>query len=331
MKQRNASHIPLRDKCLQIKSGNFDFISSVTKVNYDSNFTLSVAVNEQILYYIAEYGSKEELIKFYVKHSLWKQTFDTFLNDSSCLNNVNLFVKEIFIPAVKSAQISELLKALKSADPILSRIWKCLLVTCKYLNNNSLFNALHILQVFMGDYLRAAITQINCFYINPPAVDYVELYSRVEHLHRAVQYCSDYLLFESNRRSGCLLMDKSDVTKQIRTLNLQIDITNKFNESKIKGFLPIDVMSDANVTKDIRSPPTLLDHSKARRTELAALVIINFGSTIAEGFTVARQIIKVIIICVFLCLFCYYLLIEMFYFRITIWTLLKCIACPDEH
>jgi zinc finger FYVE domain-containing protein 26 len=198
------------------------------------------------------------------------------------------------MPAVKRGFLSALLYDLKVTDPALNRIWRCLLATCKYLNNNNMYHILHVLQVFMGDYLRAAITQINCFYLNPPASDYMELNARIEHLQTARQHCMDFLnLSPGSYRSGCLVMENEDVMKQMQTLDLQIDITMKFNDKQIKGFLPSDVSSDPFGGED-RSPPTILDHSKARKTELTALVTICYGNSIVEGFNVAQKIIKVL-------------------------------------
>jgi len=294
-KHKYSANSSVREKCMQIKKGKINSNEpNSSKISSETNEFSSInpKVYNEMMYYLEEYGNKEDMIKFHAKHSMWKQAIDLLLNEFSNLNNNNIFIKELFMPAVKRGALSSFLSALKMSDPVLNRVWKCLLATCKYLNNNNMYHVLHVLQVFMGDFLRAAITQINCFYLSPPASDYMELNSRIEHLQQAKQHCRDFLhLSPGDYRSGCLVMEKDDVTKQMRTLNLQIDITMKFNEKQIKGFLPIAVTNSNE--KDYRNPPTILDHSKARKTELTALVTICYGSQIVEGFTVAQMIIKV--------------------------------------
>jgi zinc finger FYVE domain-containing protein 26 len=294
-KHKYSNNISIRDECIQIKTGKFNAngINS-RKNNSETNDLLSInpKVYKEMIYYLEEYGNKEDIIKFHAKHSMWRKAIDILLKESSNLNINNIFIRELFMPAVKRGDLSALLNVLKVTDPALNRIWRCLLATCKYLNNNNMYVVLHVLQVFMGDYLRAAITQINCFFLNPPASDYMELNSRIEHLQTAKQHCTDFLnLSPGSYRSGCLVMEKEDVRKQIRTLNLQIDITMRFNAKQIKGFLPSDVSSDP--FGEDRSPPTILDHNKARKTELTALVTICYGNSIAEGFNIAQMIIKV--------------------------------------
>ena len=203
-------------------------------------------------------------------------------------------MKELFLSSVKRGFLSTFLREIKSCDPALSHVWKYLLAACKYLSANCMFHVLHVLQVFMGDHLRAAITQINWFFLTPTASDYSELYSRLENLQSAKQHCTDFLATSPNdRRTGCLIMEKEEVMRQLRSLNIQIDITNRFHENRIKGFLPIGVYSPDDSSHQMKNPSTILDHNKSRKTELAALVTISYGKTIAEGFSVSQIIVKV--------------------------------------
>ncbi|CAG2121128.1 unnamed protein product, partial [Medioppia subpectinata] len=119
----------------------------------------------------------------------------------------------------------------------------------------------------------------------------MELFARIECLQTAKQHCNDFLNLNLNDyRNGCLIMERDSVMRQIRALNIQIDITIRFNQKRIKGFLPNDVISDT--AKAHNTPPTILDHNKARVTELTALTIISYGSQIAEGFSISQMMIK---------------------------------------
>ena len=92
------------------------------------------------------------------------------------------------------------------------------------------------------------------------------------------------------------------MVKQIRIINIQIEITNKFYERNIQASqsffddLDIGVLENGNDSGSVdQSPPTLLDHNIAGKTQLAALILVEGGSTIPDGFSLTQQIIKVCI------------------------------------
>ena len=306
-KRKYWANTSLRDECLHIKKGKpktRDVAnSSSNRLLADNSSELQTKnpkVFEEIMYYLREYGTNEDIIKFYVKQSMFKKAITLFLNDSNCYTN-NFFMKELFMASVKRGYLSSFLRELKVCDPVLTRVWKYLLALCKYLSAAHMFHVLHVVQVFMGDHLRAAITQINCFFLIPTPSDYFELHSRLHNLQAAKQHCTDFLsMSATNYRNGCLIMERDEVMRQLRSLNIQIDITVRFNDNQIKGFLPKGVYTvDAEPT-EVHSPAqplcTILDHNKARKTELAALVTISYGPQIADGFAVSQMIIKVLVL-----------------------------------
>ncbi|RWS20054.1 zinc finger FYVE domain-containing protein 26-like protein [Leptotrombidium deliense] len=87
-------------------------------------------------------------------------------------------------------------------------------------------------------------------------------------------------------------MSANDVLNQIRTIDMQIEISAKFHERHVNGYEELRLELQDIDSKYSRSPPTLLDHSKARKTLLAALVAVESGATIIEGYTLSQQIIK---------------------------------------
>ncbi|XP_054154395.1 zinc finger FYVE domain-containing protein 26 homolog [Oppia nitens] len=295
-KRKYWSNSTVRERCHQITKGKInpnDGSNSSRFYNEDNDLqTKNPKVFIEIMYYLQEYGNSEDTIKFFSKNSMWKQAFRAFLNyANNC--STNMFIKELFMVSLRKGSLSTFLRDLKTCDSGLKHSWRFLLSTCKYLSSNSMFHVLHVLQVFMGDHLRAAITQINWFFLSPPAADYMEMNLRVIHLYTAKQHCKDYLSINPNDyRNGCLIMEKEEVMKQIRVLNLQIDITNVFNERRIKGFLPNEVYSAKEFDIGFHSPPTILDHNKARKVQLTALTAISYGSQIAEGFSISQMIIK---------------------------------------
>ena len=244
LKRKYWSDTSLSDDCLQIKRGKFNSNETIgSKFYIDSNDlqTKNPKIFSEVMYYLEEYGTNEDVIKFYIKNSVFKSAITLFLNNCNSFSN-NFFMKEMFMSSVKRGFLSQFLRDLKSCDPALSRVWKYLLVVCKYLSANHMF---HFLSLNRSDY-----------------------------------------------RSGCLIMDKEEVMRQLRSLNIQIDITIRFHEKRIKGFLPNAVYS-ADESRELKNPPTILDHNKSRKTQMAALVAITYGQQISEGFSVSQIIIKV--------------------------------------
>ena len=149
---------------------------------------------------------------------------------------------------------------------------------------------------------------------------------------QAKENCRQYIVSGAELNKGCLRIPKEDVLRQIHTLNLQMEITAKFYDMGVKGYLTNDHLildeqqqqqaggsvsspisagspttssgSGGNEIEQFREfvnsstsvkkePLTLLTDSKTKKTYLAALVAIESSSTITEGFDLAQQIIKV--------------------------------------
>lgn len=150
---------------------------------------------------------------------------------------------------------------------------------------------------------------------------------------QAKENCRQYIVSGSELNKGCLRIPKEDVLKQIHTLNMQMEITAKFYDMGVKGYLTNDhlILDEqqqqqqaggstsspstsagsptsngsgnneieqfrefANSSSSVKKEPlTLLTDSKTKKTYLAALVAIESSSTISEGFDLAQQIIKV--------------------------------------
>lgn len=159
---------------------------------------------------------------------------------------------------------------------------------------------------------------------------------------QAKEHCRQYIVSGPELNKGCLRIPKEDVLKQIHTLNMQMEITAKFYDMGVKGYLTNDYLildeqqqqtagssptagsvspttaaasssSSGNEIEQFREfvnssssvkkePLTLLTDSKTKKTYLAALVAIESSPTITEGFDLAQQIIKVKSFFLFVCL-----------------------------
>ena len=323
--------------------------------------TLPSVLVDECLYYLKLYGSKEDHIRFHIKFGSIKGALELFLNDgvgsgfanvASNQQLINIFINDLLMDSLKKSYLNKLLQLIKSMDLNLVKSWKYLIASCRHLSNMNLYHTLHTLQVFMSDHVRASITQVNHFFLFKPYKDYATLHSRLDNLVIArdhlKNYLSNYLEKDSHLHPGSLQLSPEKVKKQIRIINLQIEITNCFKNRKVNGFLPFvfepDVNSSLNnsmtgsvsmsspqmvnyqsmtnsmsmspntrtsvtspdhsLTRSVNMtrsmsvvsggsststsntvPLTLLDESKGRRTQLAALVAVEAGSTIADGFS----------------------------------------------
>ncbi|OTF81702.1 hypothetical protein BLA29_004671, partial [Euroglyphus maynei] len=277
----SLTSISIKDKCSRIIFGQFDFFTDTPTLSSSSKINISTLVNHQlkprilqeIVYYLETYGSKDDQLNFYVSHFYWKEAIDSFLHTqpSSSVetksNMVNNFLEKIFIPAQVNGHLSELFAAIRIVDPKQQQLGSSLIHICKYLNRNESFHTLYRLQVFMNDYLRAAITQINHFFLSPSLLfanfgqtsstndlnSFELLFHRITHLEKARDYCNMYLhnIDFIRLKRGCLSVDKKDVYKQIRLIELQIDILRRFWRRKIH--FPVTIMIKSDNVDDLEN------------------------------------------------------------------------------
>jgi len=301
----------LKDRCKLIKQGKSNSLINVDIATSEDVNLLPSSLFQHAMYFLDNYGSSEDYIRFYIRFKMYKQAIQLFLNETSKFDTFSsIFVNEFFLPSINNNTLDKILNQLNLIDPTLNKSWRYLIAVCKYLSTNKFYSILYKVQLFMRDYIRAAMTKITYFYLNPPPSDYIQLFHRNDFLMQAKDHCRQFIVNEQEINKGCLRIPKEDVLKQIHTLNMQMDITSKFYEMGVKGYLTNDhlileeqqsnneqqneqfkefVSSSSSVKKE---PLTLLSDSKTKKTYLAALVAVESSSTIAEGFDLAIQIIK---------------------------------------
>ncbi|KAJ6217183.1 hypothetical protein RDWZM_008340 [Blomia tropicalis] len=256
-----------KEKCMQIMSGKYSFIQDhsttsqpvatapTTTTSSPTNCHLKPRIFQEIVYYFKEYGTPEDLLHFYVDHYYWKEAVDHFIvtipnNDQ----HINSFLIDLFLPSQTKGSLSSLFTAIRQCDPQLNILWPSLIATCKYLAKNELYNSLYRLQIFMNDYLRAAITQINYFFLHQSSdVDYTDnllesnstelnlnsfdlLYGRIGFLEKARDSCNMYLHnmeYVTQTKPGSLHVTRKDVIKQIRLIETQIEVLKRFKLKRV--------------------------------------------------------------------------------------------------
>ena len=320
---RFNSILSLKERVEQIKKGKLNQVVQKEARSVQSTSDPNV-LPKQLLdeahHYLSVYGSKEDSIRFYTKFGLWKNALDIFLSEGNPSSLSNCFIQDFLLLSMKKSCFAKILQLMKSSDPTLGKTYKYLIPSCKYFAKLNFFNVLHSLQVFMNDYLRAAITQVTHFYLEKPYTSYTQLKTRTSHLITAKNHLTSYLNQSSHLKNNQFILHQNEVQvkKNIRTINHQLQMTKAFSERAVDGFLPFNFDDNSSLVEspitssfsasgifdrsmslestaltDIKSYPlTLLDDSKSRKTQLAALVVVEFGPKIADGFSLAQQLIQ---------------------------------------
>lgn len=288
----------LRDRCRAITSGQApSLVKKISVPDGQDECTLHPDLIEEGVYYLENFGSKEDTVRFYVRFGHYKQAINVFLDDRNSRNFLNIFVTRLLLPVIKCGNFKKLMNLTTTIDPTFNKTWKFWIYACKYFSNNNHFHILHTIQVFMGDYIRAAMTQIS-FFLTPKATDYGQLYSRIDNLLMAKQHCQYFLANQDRINKGCLVFAKEEVQKQIQVIDMQIEITKRFYNKKItlpKALVSLQETSENNGSKisDSSLPhvPTILDDSILSKTQIAVMVLLEYESSISDSFSIARQII----------------------------------------
>uniref|UniRef100_A0A6B0VG40 Putative zinc finger protein n=1 Tax=Ixodes ricinus TaxID=34613 RepID=A0A6B0VG40_IXORI len=248
------------------------------------------AVYSECRNYLELYGSHRSMLSFMFKHGRTTQALEYYL-DKGC--EAELFLEELLEPACRHGLLEPFLGQLRGLDPTLGRWWSTLLACCRSLGRRGSIHTLHRLQLFMEDYLRAAVTSIQ-FFERPPTSSYCELHGRLRHLAEARSHLETYLAkyntWEGHRAlwpgTQVLAMAPKEVNRNVSIVNLQMDVTRFLNARELdQGVLlrPVDAPSDWR-------PPTLFGDT-SDKMDLACLVLIN-GSNVEEGFGAAFRIIQ---------------------------------------
>lgn len=340
----NQQPVSIKEKCAQIMAGQFEFLcdktsllqtqtsSQVNSALLQNRSHLNPRIFQEIVYYLKQYGSPEDLLHFYVNHLYWKEAVEYFtaMNRESPAESTtcNSFLTDLFLAAQVKGALGALFAAIRQVDPQFALLWSSLITTCKYLAKNEFYNSLYRVQIFMQDYLRAAITQINCFFLSqshddtanlPAGVDvnsFELLHRRVNHLEKARDNCNMYLhnIEYINLKPGCLHVEKKGVLKQIRLIETQIEILKRFKLKKVSYPLTSLLTNDDEQPTDqslsgrllwafqrelsitltkLPYPPTLLEHDVVRKSQITALLILYFCDNLEEGFRYSLRIIQV--------------------------------------
>ena len=166
----------LTDRCKLIRQGKCNSLINVDLTMCEESHMLPNALYQHAIYFLENYGSSEDYVRFYIKFKMHKQAIQLFLSEIAKFDAFSsIFVNEFFLPSINNGTLDKILNQLNLIDPTLNKSWRYLIAVCKYLSANKFYSILHKVQLFMRDYIRAAMTKITYFYLSPPPSDYVQL------------------------------------------------------------------------------------------------------------------------------------------------------------
>ncbi|XP_043271458.1 uncharacterized protein Sptz [Venturia canescens] len=258
---------------------------------------------QESLYYLLMYGSFNSILGFFIKHSEYEKCLAYILENEV---EPELFMNCVFLSCVKNGCMMNLCESMRSKDPSLGVFKKYLLYTCHSLERKQLLHTLHQLQLFMKDYVRAAMTCIR-FYITD-ATSYEDLCSRTQLLVEAQKHLESELQIEtfgkkrrksvtsshSGQNNLTLEMDPIEIDRHINTISRQMEIAKFLSNREQEGKSVSEFMNKLSYmdseSSNTRTVPTLFGNQQ-EKSYLAVLAIL-CGRDVEEGFGIAFRIMQ---------------------------------------
>ncbi|XP_072171552.1 uncharacterized protein [Diadema setosum] len=298
-----------------------DFISIVPKTTPDMDTSLENLALKECLHYIQTYGSHLTTVQFLMRHGKMTTAINHLLQEQ-CPSE--LFVEAVLVPCIKEGQFAQLQDAMLKVDPTLVRWHPHLTASCRHIKRLGWSRVLYQLQLFMKDFVRAAMTCIKFFQTG--ATSYSALFERLHHVQRAKDHLRAVMedkqwgsvprpaAMGSSPRSMSaagsqanirFTLSPSELTKHMNTISLQIEVTTFLHRALGKNSLmpPTPPTQTSATPTSARRPsdvggggtpppavPTLFGNS----TDKAEVVhkVLLAGSTVADGFQLAFKIIQ---------------------------------------
>lgn len=338
IKKRKSFLVKEKPKFISYATSSSSSLSSNTqKVPSQLRSVISKpTINVECAYYLNEYGTVQDRVKFYVNNSLWQDAVDALLHKSSQVNLDKFFIGEVVRYCTTTGHFGDLVESFLRSDPdikISSIYFKAIYNFCI---RNRRYNLLYYVQSTIGDYIAAAQTQINNFFLRKPVASYRELNQRLCNLINARNNYENYLdklkLKQQNKsrkppigllkqqnespqqqpQSLFIHMLVNEVKKQLKIIDQQVEITRNFAINEVVGCvngIEINFDNQTNIVREENKsnhdsdelPVTLFEKSSERKTFLAALVLFYFDPSCSSyfsknGLDLANQLIDVSIV-----------------------------------
>ncbi|XP_044744679.1 zinc finger FYVE domain-containing protein 26 [Coccinella septempunctata] len=296
-----------------ISSGKYYFPTDrKVQISYATNRPIvdTVFYNECI-FYLSRYGSHQSLLDFYIRHGELDQALQYILGNNM---GSDIFI-EIYMNCLKDGLVNVLQENIAKIDSTLD-VWKHYLhQLCRHLEQQNFLHSLYQLQLFMGDFMRAAITCIKFYQENTKT--FSDLARKNKFLHKAEEhikqmheqdewvevtsvgkYNSNSLdVYEEKLLANPSIVMKPNYKNSMTYLNIiwsQNEVASFLADCEAAGRNPINILStilpDDNDSDSDRSIPTLFG-SYMDKIRLAILILVT-SNEIKSGFKIVARLIS---------------------------------------
>ncbi|XP_045461225.1 zinc finger FYVE domain-containing protein 26 [Harmonia axyridis] len=321
-KVMNQSYLIQKDPAVSIlnKLRNLDYIASgkyyfptdrKVQISYATNRPIvdTVFYNECI-FYLSRYGSHQSLLDFYIRHGELDQALQYILGNNM---GSDVFI-EIYMNCLKDGLVNVLQENIAKIDSTLD-VWKHYLhQLCRHLEQQKFLNSLYQLQLFMGDFMRAAITCIR-FY-QEDTKNFSDLARKNKFLHKAEEHIKQMHeqdewievtsvskhntntldVYEEKLLANPSIVMKPNYKNSMMYLNIiwsQNEVASFLADCEAAGMDPINILStilpDDNDSESNKSIPTLFG-SYMDKIRLAILILVT-SDDIQFGFKIVARLL----------------------------------------
>ncbi|XP_075222931.1 zinc finger FYVE-type containing 26 spastizin [Lycorma delicatula] len=220
----------------------------VVKIKENTSKKLDDHVYKECMYYLNRYGTHSQNLNFLMIHADIQKVLDYFRRTSI---ETEYFVENIYLPCLRNGHVAALYEAMLSIDPKLFT-WKDELKSlCAWCEKRGMLNVLYQVQLWMCDYVRAAMTCTRFYLFG--ARCYRDLISNVRYLHDAITNLKHADNFQKEGSKNKIppghdirmKLDKVELNRHINTIQLQIEITDFFAKDDACGRIaPVTLFSD---------------------------------------------------------------------------------------
>ncbi|XP_066995944.2 uncharacterized protein Sptz [Anabrus simplex] len=245
--------------------------------------------------YLTTYGSHAGIVAFYLSHDDLPAALQHIQQQKV---DVDTFLETVYLPCLVQGNTSTLQQEMSQMDSSLD-IWKSYLChVCHHFERKGHLNVLYQLQLFMQDYVRAAMTCIRFYQYE--ARTYSDLAAKINFLNLAQSHLEKELGaslwgvkggqdFEASTLK--MKLDPREVDRHINTILRQIEVTKFLSTCEQQQRPVLEILRDLFPdSADAQHIPTLFGKSM-ERGQLAVLAIL-CGKNVEEGFGIAVRIIQ---------------------------------------
>ncbi|KAL3287111.1 hypothetical protein HHI36_001592 [Cryptolaemus montrouzieri] len=265
----------------------------------------------ECIFYLSRYGSHQSLLEFYLKHCELDQALQYVVDNNM---GSELFI-DIYMRCLKDGLVNILQENIAKIDSTLD-LWKNYLrQLCHHLEKQKLLHCLYQLQLFMGDYMRAAMTCIRFYQENTYNFSDLSrknnfLLKAEEHMkqiHEQEQWVevapvrnistSSMESFEEKsitNPSLVMKLDTKNINSYLNTIWRQNEVSSFLADCEAAGMEPMRILesilpedSDSNPDNTV---PTLFG-SNMDKVRIAILILVT-SVQMEQGFRIVLRLIQ---------------------------------------